>query len=121
MLKHYSHIRMEAKRAALESIVDRSEKQDSGVQVSSPVRTDARQIEGSSYKGWVDVPPFNRDALIAALRTDQAGNSSFQDFLAASWRAGVVRYDVDFAARKVTYYGCNGEEYIEDYPAVDVD
>ena len=71
--------------------------------------------------GTVDVPPFNRDALIAALRTDQAGNSSFQEFLAASWRAGVVRYDVDFAARKVTYYGCNGEEYIEDYPAVDVD
>jgi uncharacterized protein YbcV (DUF1398 family) len=71
--------------------------------------------------GTVDVPPFNRDALIAALRTDQAGNSSFQEFLAASWRAGVVRYDVDFAARKVTYYGCSGEEYIEDYPAVDVD
>jgi uncharacterized protein YbcV (DUF1398 family) len=71
--------------------------------------------------GTVDVPPFNRDVLIAALRTDQAGNSSFQEFLAASWRAGVVRYDVDFAARKVTYYGCNGEEYIEDYPAVDVD
>ena len=71
--------------------------------------------------GTVDVPPFNRDALIAALRTDQAGNSSFQEFLTASWRAGVVRYDVDFAARKVTYYGCNGEEYIEDYPAVDVD
>jgi len=22
--------------------------------------------------------------------------------------------------RKVAYYGCNGEEYIEDYPAVDV-
>ena len=71
--------------------------------------------------GTVDVPPFNREALIAALRTDQAGNSSFQEFLAASWRAGVVRYDVEFAARKVTYYGCNGEEYIEDYPAVDVD
>jgi len=71
--------------------------------------------------GTVDVPPFNRDALIAALRTDQARNSSFREFLAASWRAGVVRYDVDFAARKVTYYGCNGEEYIEDYPAVDVD
>jgi uncharacterized protein YbcV (DUF1398 family) len=53
--------------------------------------------------GTVDVPPFNRDALITALRTDQAGNSSFQEFLAASWRAGVVRYDVDFAARKVAY------------------
>jgi hypothetical protein len=64
--------------------------------------------------GTVDVPGFNREALIAALRTGQAGNSTFPEFLAASWRAGVVRYDVDFAARTVGYYGCNGEEYIED-------
>jgi len=70
--------------------------------------------------GTVDVPGFNREALIAALRTDQAGNSTFPDFLAASWRAGVVRYDVDFAARTVGYYGSNGEEYIESYPAVDL-
>jgi uncharacterized protein YbcV (DUF1398 family) len=34
--------------------------------------------------GTVDVPPFDRDALIAALRTDQAGNSTFPEFLAAS-------------------------------------
>jgi uncharacterized protein YbcV (DUF1398 family) len=70
--------------------------------------------------GTVDVPPFNRGALIAALRIDQAGKSTFPEFLEASWRAGVVRYDVGVMARKVAYYGCNGEEYIEDYPAVDV-
>jgi len=70
--------------------------------------------------GMVDVPPFDPDALIAALRTDQAGNSTFPEFLAATWRAGVVRYDVDFAARKVAYYGARGEEYVEDYPAVHV-
>ena len=70
--------------------------------------------------GTVDVPPFNRESLIAVLRTDQAGKSTFPDFLAASWRAGVVRYDVDLLARKVSYYGCNGEEYIEDYPAVEL-
>ena len=70
--------------------------------------------------GTVDVPPFNREALIKALRTDQAGKSTFPEFLAASWRAGVVRYDVDLIARKVAYYGCNGEEYIEDYPAVEM-
>jgi uncharacterized protein YbcV (DUF1398 family) len=69
--------------------------------------------------GEVDVPSFDREALIAALRTDQAGKSTFPEFLAASWRAGVVRYDVNFAARTVAYYGCNGEEYVEDYPAVD--
>jgi uncharacterized protein YbcV (DUF1398 family) len=70
--------------------------------------------------GMVDVPPFDRDALIAALRTDQAGNSTFPEFLAATWRAGVVRYDVDFAARKVAYFGTHGEKYVEDYPAVQV-
>jgi uncharacterized protein YbcV (DUF1398 family) len=74
----------------------------------------------SLVSGTVDVPVFNRDALIAALRTDQAGNNAFPEFLAATWRAGVVRYDVDFAARTVSYYGCNGEEYMEEYPGVDV-
>ncbi len=72
------------------------------------------------YSGTVDVPTFNREALISALRTDQAGKSTFPEFLAASWRAGIVRYDVDLVARKVAYYGCDGEEYIEDYPAVEV-
>jgi uncharacterized protein YbcV (DUF1398 family) len=70
--------------------------------------------------GITDVPPFNREALIAALRTDQAGNSTFPEFLAASWRAGVVRYDVDFTARTVAYYGCNDEVYVEDYPPVEL-
>jgi uncharacterized protein YbcV (DUF1398 family) len=71
--------------------------------------------------GTVDVPPFNREALIAVLRTDQAGNSTFPEFLASCWRAGVVRYDVDFAARTVAYYGCQAQEYIEDYPMVTVE
>jgi uncharacterized protein YbcV (DUF1398 family) len=70
--------------------------------------------------GTTDVPSFDREALIKALRTDQAGESSFPEFLVASWQAGVVRYDVDFAARTIAYYGCNGEQYIESYPAVDV-
>lgn len=68
--------------------------------------------------GMMDVPAFDREALIKALRTDQAGESTFEEFLAASWRAGVVRYDVDFAARTVSYYGSHGEEYVETYPAV---
>jgi uncharacterized protein YbcV (DUF1398 family) len=70
--------------------------------------------------GTQDIPSFDRDALIRALRTDQAGESTFPEFLAATWRAGVVRYDVDFAARTVAYYGCNEEEYLESYPAVEL-
>jgi uncharacterized protein YbcV (DUF1398 family) len=68
--------------------------------------------------GAVDVPAFNEEALIKALRVDQAGESTFPEFLNASWRAGVVRYDVDLEARTVAYQSCNGEEYIEAYPAV---
>ena len=67
-----------------------------------------------------DVPAFDRAALIAALRADQAGKTAFPEFLAASWAAGVIRYDVDFAAHTVAYYGCQGEEYVESYPAVEL-
>lgn len=70
--------------------------------------------------GTVDVPKFDREALITALRTDQAGKSTFPEFLTASWRAGVVRYDVDLIARKVSYYGSTGEEYVEEYPALNL-
>jgi len=62
------------------------------------------------------VPPFNRDALIAALRAHQLGNSSSPSSSQATSVPALSAYDVDFAARKVTYYGCNGEEYVEDYP-----
>jgi uncharacterized protein YbcV (DUF1398 family) len=41
--------------------------------------------------GTVDVPQFDQGVLIRALRIDQAGNSTFLEFLEASWRAGVVR------------------------------
>jgi uncharacterized protein YbcV (DUF1398 family) len=63
--------------------------------------------------GTADVPVFNREALIRALRTDQAGESSFPEFLSASWKAGVVDYEVDFVARRVAYYGSKGEQYVE--------
>jgi uncharacterized protein YbcV (DUF1398 family) len=78
-------------------------------------------IQGAPLvSGIVDVPAFNREDLIKAFRTDQAGESTFPEFLGASWRAGVVRYDVDFKARTVTYYGCKGEEYTEAYPTVEI-
>ncbi|WP_306601841.1 DUF1398 domain-containing protein [Geothrix sp. 21YS21S-2] len=79
-------------------------------------------IQGTPLlQGPADILPFDQEALITTLRTDQEGLSTFPEFLEASWRAGVVRYDVDFAARTVAYYGCNGEEYLEAYPAVDVE
>jgi uncharacterized protein YbcV (DUF1398 family) len=71
-------------------------------------------------KGAADAAPFDREALIAALRTDQAGKSSFPEFLAATWKAGVVGYEVDFAARTCTYYGAGEGKYVESYPAVEL-
>ena len=70
--------------------------------------------------GTSDIPSFDREAFIHALRTDQAGKSTFPEFLMATWKAGVVGYDADFIERKVTYFGCQGEEYVEDYLAVKV-
>lgn len=79
-------------------------------------------IQGTPLvSGVADVPPFDREALISALRIDQAGQSTFPEFLAAAWRAGVVHYDVDFTSRTVSYQGICGTEYIESYPAVAVD
>jgi uncharacterized protein YbcV (DUF1398 family) len=68
----------------------------------------------------VDIPPFDREALIKALRIDQAGNSTFPEFLKASWEAGVVSYTVDFEKRVVIYYGVLGESYAENYPSVEI-
>lgn len=70
--------------------------------------------------GMEDVPPFDQTALITALRTDQAGKSTFPEFLMAAWKAGVVSYEVDFGKRTVTYYGSGGESYVESYPAVEL-
>ena len=70
--------------------------------------------------GTAEVPQFDERALIAALRKDQAGESTFPEFLSSAWLAGVLRYDVDFGERTVTYYGCNDEAYAERYPAVQI-
>lgn len=69
----------------------------------------------------VDVPLFDRDALIKALKADQSGLTSFPQFLKAAWEAGVVSYVVDFENRQVTYFGVLGETYAENYPACEVD
>lgn len=70
--------------------------------------------------GIVDIPTFDESALLQAIREDQAGNTSFPEFLAAIWEAGVIRYIVDFNARVVVYQGCYGDEYEESYPAVEI-
>lgn len=56
--------------------------------------------------------------LAEALRKDQAGNSTFPEFLLGAWNAGVTSYTVDFTKRTVSYYGIKGECYVEEYPEV---
>jgi uncharacterized protein YbcV (DUF1398 family) len=61
------------------------------------------------------IAPFDREAVIAAIRSDQAGQSSFPEFVAAIWAAGVWHYEVDLDARTCTYVGADGDRYVESY------
>jgi uncharacterized protein YbcV (DUF1398 family) len=70
--------------------------------------------------GTWEVPQFDQEALVTALRNDQEGLSAFAEFLQKAWEAGVIGYEVDFIGRKVLYYGAAGEFYLEEYPAVEV-
>ncbi len=70
--------------------------------------------------GTFEIPKFNRELLISAIRTDQEGKSTFAEFLQSTWKSGVVSYDADFIERKVTYYGVSGESYLEAYPGVEL-
>ena len=64
--------------------------------------------------------PFDEGALVAALRTDQAGESTFEEFCAAVLAAGVLTFVVDLEQRTCTYHGGRGESYVERYPAVEL-
>ena len=65
-------------------------------------------------------PKHNRQHVSRALRIDQEGKSTFPEFLQSTWNAGVVKYDVDLEKRTCTYFGANGENYVEEYLAVEV-
>lgn len=84
-------------------------KEGNVVQQGKPIKT-----------GIYEIPCFDRETLIRAIRTDQEGRSSFLEFLQAAWEAGVVGYTVDFQARTVTYYGVTGEAYVEEYPTTQI-
>lgn len=67
------------------------------------------------------VARFDEPALIAAIRADQQGRSTFPEFVASAWRAGVVSWTVDLSARTCTYRSASGREsYVESYPAVEI-
>jgi uncharacterized protein YbcV (DUF1398 family) len=64
------------------------------------------------------VPAFDRDALIAAIRADQAGLTTYPTFMADIWNAGVVDYEIDLRRRTCSYHSTDGQAYVEHYPPV---
>jgi len=70
--------------------------------------------------GMTEVPKFDEEAVIRAIRADQSSESTFPEFLQAIWNAGAWGYDVDFNTRVVAYMGAKGEMYTEAYPEVEV-
>lgn len=82
-----------------------------------PGRLQRGRLQGVSKS---EVPPFDRTALVAALRAGQAGQTSFREFAAAAWPAGVLRYLVDLDNRTCTYFGLQDQTYVEHYAAVEV-
>lgn len=70
--------------------------------------------------GSAEVPPFDRPAFLAALRADQEGRCTFPEWMEATWRAGVVWYAVDLAARTCTYRSPAGDAYVEEYASVEL-
>lgn len=70
--------------------------------------------------GMHEVPTFDKEALVTALRKDQNGQSTFMEFLTSIWGAGVIKYEVNFLERHVSYYGINDECYKESYPSVEI-
>lgn len=71
-------------------------------------------------QGFTSIPVYDERALIKAIRKDQRGESSFQEFLQATWDAGIVEYRVDFKNRSVCYKSYQGELYTEHYPDIDL-
>lgn len=77
------------------------------LQVGAPIR-----------EGMVELPPFDKEALVRALRADQAGETSFPEFIENAFDAGVYRFAIDTGARTCTYFAPDNQHYVESYPAV---
>ncbi|KXT62840.1 DUF1398 family protein [Lactococcus sp. DD01] len=66
-------------------------------------------------------PDFDQIALIKNIRANQAGKISFPEFLVSLWKAGVIRYEIDFTTRQMSYFGAFDQVYQENYPTVEIE
>ena len=77
---------------------------------------------GETHQLALHVPVFaiptalDGAALAAAIKDSQRGELKYPEFLARSLAAGVVGYIVWIDARKVTYFGRDGQLYVEPFP-----
>ncbi|MFE8013800.1 DUF1398 family protein [Streptomyces antibioticus] len=83
---------------------------------AGPVATQSAPI----VDGMADIAPWDEKSLVAAIRADQEGATSYPEFVNGCWNAGVVHYEVDLAARTCTYHGALGDSYTESYPHVSI-
>lgn len=60
---------------------------------------------------------FSREAVAAALRTIQARQIGYVEFLKRIMDAGCVGYFVNIAGRRAIYLGPSGDMYVEDFSA----
>lgn len=72
--------------------------------------------------GLERVVDFECAEVIAAIRRDQQGASTYPEFMVEIWRAGVISYDIDLVARTCTYRGLDPavDVHVEEYPAVEL-
>lgn len=66
-------------------------------------------------------PDFDQIALIKNIRANQAGKISFPEFLVSLWKAGVIRYEIDFTTRQMSYFDAFDQVYQENYPTVEIE
>lgn len=84
-------------------------------------KDDSLVIPGKSLIEEVTASPyFSKEKLINSLRADQAGQTTFLEFLLNIWESGVVKYEVNFNEHYVVYFGIRGEQYKEHYPEVEI-
>jgi uncharacterized protein YbcV (DUF1398 family) len=60
---------------------------------------------------------FSPHSVVAALRTVQAGQISYVEFLKRIMEAGCAGYFVNIPGKRTIYLGRNGDLYVEYFPA----
>ena len=61
-------------------------------------------------------PQFDQHAVAASIKSIQAGEIGYAEFLRRIMRSGCSHYEVFIAGRKVMYFGRDGDFHTEHFP-----